>query len=91
MAYAVKITGCNFRLLAPPGRDDVVDLECFRNQAGVVSRWELTDDEVEEILRTRTIFFHCLGNTHPPIWIGAESGMREFTADFGVLPRQEYA
>ncbi len=88
MAYGVDFTGSNVTLAAPPGRDDVSALHVFRNRGMVVSCWELEPAELEEVAQTGRIFLSIMGQTMAPSFIGTESIMREFTADFGILPRQ---
>lgn len=89
MAYAVNFTGANLVLKAPPGRDDVNDLHVMRNRRMVVSCWQLEPEELEQVMRTGRIYLSVLGPTQPPAFIGGEDIMRSFTADFGVMPKQE--
>lgn len=88
MAYAVNFVGSNVTLLAPPGRDDVEDLHVMRNRGMVVSCWQLEPEEVDEVLRTGRIFLSVMGATMAPAFIGSGEVMRNFTADYGALPRQ---
>ena len=88
MAYAINFTGSNLTLKAPPGRDDVEDLHVMRNRAGVISCWQLEPEEIEEVQRTGKIYLEILGPTMAPAFVGAESVMRAFTADYGILPEQ---
>lgn len=39
----------------------------------VESCFELSDEDIEMILKTRKIYFSIYGTTHPPIYIGVES------------------
>ncbi len=89
MAYGVNFTGSNVTLKAPHGRDDVSDLHIFRNRGMVVSCWELEPEEIAEVAKTGRIFLSVMGPTMAPSFVGTESVMRSFTADFGVLPKQE--
>lgn len=88
MAYAVDFEGSNIVLRAPEGRDDVSDLHVMRNRGMVVSCWELEPQEVEEIIRTGRIFLSIMGPTMAPAFVGTGEVMRDFTAEYGVLPRQ---
>ncbi|MBK8197000.1 MAG: hypothetical protein IPK75_01430 [Acidobacteria bacterium] len=91
MATPKQITGANLVMRAPPGDEDRVgDLHVYRNRGGLVSAWQLSDEEVAEIVRTRTVYLSIMGGGMPPVYLGAESDMRAFTLDYGgVLPPQE--
>jgi hypothetical protein len=39
------------------------------NQPQVLSKWELTPEELAEVKRTGVVWFSCWGTTHPPMWI----------------------
>jgi hypothetical protein len=63
------------KLLGPPaGREETVAaLPVYCDGQNVVSRWMLTDAEVERIVRDRAIWINVLGGaTQPPIypWVG---------------------
>lgn len=69
MAKPVYFPQANFTLLGPAGTD-VLDLHCYRGQGNFVSCWELSDDELEEVIKTRRIFVGVQGaQTAPPIWV----------------------
>lgn len=91
MAYAVNITGANVTFRAPKGEEDrVSDLSVFRNRGGLISKWRLTPEEIEEVRRTGFVYLNIMGQGMPPVWIGSESEMRAFSLDYGgVLPSQE--
>ncbi len=89
MAHAVEFDGANLVLQPPLGRDDVSPLPIFRNRGMVVSCWELEPDELEEVRRTARIFLSIMGPTMAPAFIGTGEVMRDFTAEYGVLPRQQ--
>ena len=88
MAYPVHFKGANLVLQAPEGRDDVSDLHVMRNRGMVVSCWELSDAELEEIRLTARIFLSVMGHTMAPAFIGTGEVMRDFTAEYGILPKQ---
>ena len=91
MAYAVTITGANLTLGAPRGRDDVEPVRCFRNTGQIITRWQIDDDELEEIVRTRSVYLAVLGHGMAPVFIGSESAARSLSVDYGSpLPKQEY-
>jgi hypothetical protein len=35
----------------------------------VLSKWELTPEELEEVQGTGVVWFNCWGTTHAPMWI----------------------
>lgn len=57
------------------GNDDgVADLPvtCIEFEGGIVgveSCWQLSPEEIEEVVRTGKVYFLCLDHTHPPISI----------------------
>jgi hypothetical protein len=90
MAAAVQFSGANMLLRAPDGAEDVSDLDPFTNGHCSVSCWELSDAEIEEIVRTRRIFISILSDrTQPPVFVAPESIMRGFLVDYGERWRVE--
>lgn len=78
MAQGVTFPEANLVLVAPTPEDaaagTVYDLHVHRyrdldGQPNVISKWELTPEELEEVRRTGVIWFGCWGATHPPMWI----------------------
>lgn len=91
MAIPKVISGANVIFQAPAGEEDrVCDLAVFRNRGGLISAWELSDAELAEIVRTRTVYLNVMGGDLPPVFVGSESEMRALSLDMGgVLPPQE--
>lgn len=90
MARGVKFAGANKVYAAPPGRDDVSDLHVFANGNCIVSAWELSDSEIEEIVRTRRVFLSSFsGDTLFPVFVGAESAVRSVVVDYGPVWTRE--
>lgn len=90
MAYAVEFPGSNMVLGAPKGAENVLSLHTFTNGHCSVSCWELDDDELAEIVRTRRIFISILsGRTQPPVFVAPETAMRGFLVDYGGTWRVE--
>jgi hypothetical protein len=88
MGTPVEFEGQNF-VLRPPGKaENVLPLPIFRNGTCCVSCWELTDDEIAEIVRSRRVYISVFfGNTQPPVFVGSERQVRDFIADYGVWKR----
>lgn len=88
MSTPVEFAGSNFVLGAPTGSDNVGPLPIFRNGTCCVSAWELTEEELAEIVRTRRVFLSVFyGNTQPPVYVGSETSCREVVADYGAWKR----
>lgn len=84
MARAVPFPGSNFYLGAPRGADNVEGMPTFTNGNCSVSCWELTEDELAEVARSKRIFISVLsGKTQPPVFLAPESVMRGFLVDYG--------
>lgn len=90
MATPKHIAGANLLLKAPAGEEDRVGgLYVFANRGGLTSAWQLSDAEIEEIVRTRTVYLNVMGRGMPPAFVGSESEMRALSLDMGgVLPPQ---
>lgn len=90
MASPAKITGANLIMKAPKGEEDrVSDLATFVTRGGMISRWELSEDELQEIVRTGSIYLFISGHAMPPVYIATEKQMRAFSLDYGSpLPEQ---
>jgi hypothetical protein len=74
MSNPVDFPQANLTLNAPDGRHETVQpLRAFHYSGQYISCWELTDAELEEVVRTRRVFINVLGgNSQPPIyvWVG---------------------
>lgn len=83
-----EFAGQNYVLAAPDGVENVAPLPVFRNGACCVSCWELSDDELAEITRSRRVFLSVfMGATQPPVYVGSETTTRQVVADYGVWKR----
>lgn len=74
----VETKNTNSILRAPEGSDNVIDLPITRlkyedGSNAVESCWELSEEELKKIIETKKIYFVCMGVTHPPILLSAES------------------
>jgi hypothetical protein len=91
MGRGTKWHGANFELGRPKGWDEQQcnSLHVFRNGRDVVSCWELSDEEIAEIVKTRRVFLLIsgMGWTMPPAYIGLEEHCREMTADVKTWKR----
>lgn len=88
MATPIEFPESNTVLKAAPGTEEWVrDLPIFRQGLSflpngvrmdqcVVSCWELSPEELAEVVKTGKIYFQCFGGTHPPISI---HGLSPFT------------
>ena len=81
----------NFTFGPPPGEEERVgEIKVFitTNPAGtqmtsVTTCWDLTDEEIAEIVRTKRIMMNTMGGGLQAHYIAPESKMREFVTAFG--------
>lgn len=86
MAHPSNFPGANLTFKAPEGRDDVQDLHTFSNGVCVVSCWDLTDAEIEQIVRTRQVWLSVMcGPNFFPTYVGSESTVRSVVVDYGRI------
>ncbi|MDZ7893862.1 MAG: hypothetical protein U5M50_02200 [Sphingobium sp.] len=86
MAQGVDFKGSNKVYRAPEGRDDVHDLHVFVNGRCIVSAWELSDEEIGEIVRSRRVFLSSFsGDVLFPVFVGSESVVRSVVVDYGKV------
>lgn len=88
MSKPIDWYGKNKILKAPKGttEEQVQDLHVFNNGVVSVSRWQLSEKALNEVLKTGCIFVSCLsGNTQPPIFIGSHDEVREVAVDYGPV------
>jgi len=84
MAYPIVFDGCNKVYKAPPGRDDVGDLAVYSNGSCIVSCWQLTPEELEEVNRTGCVFMSSMsGDVLFPQFVGSRSVVRSVIVDYG--------
>lgn len=62
--------------------EDVQDLPVTRLEYrdgthAVESCWELSKEEISQVVKTGKLYFLCLGNTHPPILPKVEPEIKE--------------
>jgi hypothetical protein len=87
MGSPVEFKGQNNVLKAPKGRDNLScsDLPVFNNKVSSTSCWQLSQDEIEEIVKTGKIYVTVwFGMSQPPIYVGDEESTRGLIADNGV-------
>jgi hypothetical protein len=87
MAYPVEFKGANGNLSKPNGMDDLqcCSLPVFKNGVNCVSCWELTEEDLLEIAKTKRIYVSVWsGKTQPLIAVGNENSIRLLIADYGV-------
>lgn len=87
MAKPVDWHGANKILTAPKGESDrVTQLHVFNNGHMSVSCWELTEQEIIEIVQTKKIFLSVwFGGSQPPVFVGSEEAVRSIALDFGKV------
>jgi hypothetical protein len=67
----VDFAEANCRLRAPEGMDNCVDLPfCKEEHEGLLiatSCWELSEEEVESIIKSKRVIVQVTGNSFPPM------------------------
>lgn len=92
MAEGVEFAGANRRYAPPEGvsEDQCKTLHVFTNGACLVSCWQLSDDEIAEVIRSRRVFLSVWsGGTLFPVFVGSESVTRGVVADYGGVWKAE--
>lgn len=85
MAQACFFEGANGKRTAPAESEETVsDLHVFANGMCCISCWELSEEELAEILRTKRIYLSVFsGITQPPVFVGGEGETRSVVQDYG--------
>lgn len=69
----IRTASTNGVLLPAPGTEDTVfELPVTWTESGVASCWQMTWRERFQVFDTGRVWFHCRGNTHPPIKLTIE-------------------
>lgn len=89
MAKPVDWYGVNKTLITPKGetKDRVQDLPVFNNGVMSVSCWQLSPDELADIVQSGGIVFVSVwfGQSSPPLFVGSEETVRSLVVDFGKV------
>jgi hypothetical protein len=95
MANAIPWHGQNKLFTTPKGeeKDRVLPLPVFNNGNVSVSCWQLTKEELADIIQNNgkiylAVFF---GNKQPPVFVGSEDNVRSVVLDFGHVWKKEKA
>ena len=85
MAVGVPFPEANLILGAPTPEDAAagtvygLHVHRYRDLDGnpqILSKWQLTPEELEEVQRTGVVWFNCWGETHAPMWISGADPFR---------------
>ena len=88
MSKPVDWYGANKTLKAPADttKEQVQDLRIFSNGVVCVSRWQLSEIALKEVIETGCIFVSSYsGATQPPIFVGSHDEVREVAVDYGPV------
>lgn len=69
MAEAIPFRQQNDNLTAPSGSPNVLELPVHRADGLILSKWKLTNPEIEEIGRTGIVWLWVMGERMPPVAI----------------------
>lgn len=75
MAHPIGFPQANNILGRPPGvsAEDCASLEVFQNGKQCISRWQLTESELEQLKRNGgKLYLWVWGATQPPIYVSSE-------------------
>ena len=91
MGYGSQVRGHNRTFTAPPGEEDRCQaIDVFDNGTCIVAAWEMTDEEIEQIVRTKKVYVSFWSRSICPHYVGSENLTRMVVSDFGrPLPKQE--
>lgn len=79
MGYPVTFEGANIRLLPPEGQEDsVMEMPAMKLGHNVyVSCWRLTQAEIDQIVKTGTVYLSLITDGVPPAFVGALDEMKD--------------
>jgi len=80
----IRFREANTKLTPPEGAEDVVySLYVWRHPEGglVISKWKLTWWERLQCLLKGHVWFHCWGNTHPPVLLSTDHPFEKETKE----------
>ena len=90
MATPVDFKGTNIVMRAPPGREDISDVQAFTNGRCYVTKWKLTADERTDVERTGSVYVSLFGNGMQPLFVGGSEEVRSVIVDYGpAFPPQD--
>lgn len=91
MANPVKWHGANKILRAGNQDDRIVELNIFNNGHCSVSCWQLTDEELVDIIQSGGKIYLAVmyGPSQPPVFVGTEDSVRRIAIDFGGVWKKE--
>ena len=47
-------------------------LPVFQNDEQIISCWEVTNEDIEKMKKTKRIWLSIHGNAQPPVWVSAD-------------------
>jgi hypothetical protein len=78
MGLAGTFAESNFTFTSPKGQD-MLDLPAYRNANGTltISKWKLTEADIERITKSKAVWLHVIGHGHPPVMITSDNPFKE--------------
>lgn len=93
MASPIPWHGQNKKLTTPEHEDKqrIGELNVFNNGHCTVSCWQLTPQELVDIIQNggKVYVSVLFGKSQPPIFVGTEDTVREVVIDFGGVWKRE--
>jgi hypothetical protein len=78
-AIEFKEQNCVFK---GPAGSDIKDLPAFNTGKQIISKWELSDEEIEQINKTKCFYFAIHGPMMPPVHFTVENPFFEYKHPF---------
>lgn len=87
MGHGIDWHGTNRSFGPPPGvsEEQCQTLRVFDNGNCLVSAWELTPQEISEVIRTKQVFQSIWGRSLAPSLIGSESVVHSVVVEYGPV------
>lgn len=82
----------NFTFDPPKGEEENCDrlrVHFFRGVDGndvIISKWELSQSEIDEVVKTCSVYVGIMGVSQPPMWL---TGFSPFASDDAAAKRKE--
>lgn len=89
MAEPISFPEANWQRVASEGEQVVAVVPCFIDANQVLTCWQLSPEEIAEVVRTGKIWLGIVGDSTPPAWI---QGTTPFPPSFeptGILGTTE--
>lgn len=77
----IRFEGCNTTYTAPDGMDDCAELPAYQGDGYIISKWEISPEELLRIIFRKSVYLQIAGSIQPPVAITPDSPFRAHPAD----------